>query len=160
MLELMIVLSIAAILAISSFVFVGFMGGVKLQSAAEKLSGDLRYARNQAMLKASWYGVSFETDPKNNYYVYQTDGSIDTIEVDPADYTKTLIVNVNDKFGAVIMGVTLEGGLKKVEFNGLGKPYTDYYGWSATTESTIVLGIGTETKTVSITPNTGKIDIQ
>ncbi|HTY13040.1 MAG TPA: GspH/FimT family pseudopilin [Candidatus Omnitrophota bacterium] len=159
LLELMIVLSIVALLSFASFVFIGFMNGVKVQSAADKLAGDLRYARNQAMAKTQWYGVSFETTT-DKYYVYQTGGGIDTIETDPADFTKTMIVNVADRFNVDLVAVTVEGGQKKVEFNGLGQPYTDYPNWAISSEATILLGIGSQTKTVAVTPGTGRVDVR
>jgi len=158
--ELVMVVLIIGVLSVSTMVAIGFIKGFKLTSAAEKLAADIRYAQSQAMSKTLWEGISFEADPINKYTVYQTDGTINTIEVDPADFSKTLLVDVKQKFDVKIVSYSFEGGGKYVFFNGLGKPYITYGGALFTQEATIVLGIDTLTKTITITQNTGKVTIQ
>jgi Tfp pilus assembly protein FimT len=158
--ELVILLLIVAVLSVSTGITIGFIKGFKLTSAAEKLTADIRYAQSQAMSKTLWEGVSFEADPINKYTVYQTNGTLNTIEVDPADFSKTLLIDVGQKFDVKIISYSFEGGGKRVFFNGLGKPYIAYNGALFTQEATIVLGIDTLTKTITITQNTGKVTIQ
>ncbi|KAF0134134.1 MAG: Uncharacterized protein FD145_890 [Candidatus Saganbacteria bacterium] len=158
--ELVLVLIILIVLAAGSIIYIGFFQGIKLQSAAEKLANDIKYAQNTAVSKTVWYGVKFEVDPVNRYSIYYTDGTTDTLEADPADFSKILSVDTNEKFGAKINSVMLEGGQNQIEFNGLGHPYTDYLGWVVSNEGSIVLQSGSQTKTIKITPNTGNVVIE
>ena len=158
--ELVIVMLILAIMSVSVFISIGFLRGIKLTSAAEKLAADIRFTQSQALSKVLWEGISFEVTPTNKYYVYQTNGTISTPETDPADFRNSLIINLNDKFGVTINSVTFQGGGTRVVFNGLGKPYSDYNGTLFTSDGTIVLGLGTLTRTITITKNTGKVTIQ
>lgn len=153
-------IAILAILSVGAFIYIGFQQGVKLEAAAEKLAADLRYAQSQAMSYTLWHGVSFELNPTNSYTVYRTNGTTDTPIDDPAKFGSPLTVNVHDKFGVIISSVNLEGGAHKVEFNGLGRPYTDYSGWIVSQEGVVVLSLGSSTKTITITPQTGKVAIQ
>ena len=161
--EILVVISLIAILAAGVWVYVGFYKGMKLEAAAEKLSYDIRYAQNQALCTTLWHGINFEVNPVNKYYVYQTDSLADTLIQDPADFASTLVVDLYHKYGVTINSVNLEGGENKVEFDGLGRPYTDhinYGGWVVSAEGTIVLGLQGLTKTITITPVTGKVTIQ
>lgn len=146
-----------AILSVGAFIYIGFQQGVKLEAAAEKMAADLRYAQSQAMSYTLWHGVSFTG---NSYTVYQTNGTTDTPIDDPAKLGSPLTVNVYAKFGVIISSVDMEGGENKVEFNGLGRPYTDYSGWVVSQEGTVILSLGSQTKTITITPQTGKVAIQ
>ena len=158
--ELVIVMVIIVILAGGAFVYVGVMNSMKLDAAAQKLLADIRYAQGQATATTTWYGVLFEPTPTNRYTVYQTNGTTDTPITDPSDFSKTLVVDTNAKFGVAISAVNLEGGANKIEFNGLGRPYTDYTGYVVSSEGVVSLSIAGLSKTVTIAPLTGKADIQ
>jgi len=158
--ELVMVVVILGIMSVSIFISIGFIRGIRITSAAEKLAADIRFTKSQAMSKVLWEGISFEVTPTNKYYIYQTNGTISTAETDPADFRNSLIINLNDKFGVTINSVSFQGGGNRVVFNGLGKPYSDYNGTLFTQDSTIVLGLGTLTRTVTITKNTGRVTIQ
>ncbi|MFA4967312.1 MAG: GspH/FimT family pseudopilin [Candidatus Margulisiibacteriota bacterium] len=158
--EMIIVIAVVAILAVSANVYIGFMKSIKLQAAADKLVADIRYAQSQAMSRTTWMGISFEADPANKYSVYQTDGIDDTLEIDPANFGQNLIVNTNDKFGILIKNINIEGGGSKLAFDGLGAPRNVPYGYPISQESTVVLGVDSQTKTISITPSTGKVTEQ
>lgn len=160
MIEMVIVLAVIVILAVSTNIYIGFIKSIKLQAAADKLAADIRYAQSQAMSKTVWAGVIFNVDPENTYSIYQTDGFIDTIEQDPSNFGQNLTVNTNEKFGVLIKSVNIDGEGNKIEFDGLGIPHTDYSGYQISWEATVVLGADSLTKTISITPNTGKVTIQ
>ena len=160
MIEMVIALVVSAILAVSANIYIGFIKSIKLQAAADKLAADIHYAQNLAMSKTVWEGVSFEVDPENTYSVYQTDGINDAIEQDPANFAQNLTVDTNDKFGVLVKNVNIEGSGNKIEFDGLGVPHTDFYGNQLSREATIVLGVDAQIKTISITPNTGKVTLQ
>lgn len=159
LIELVIVLTLIGIVSVGIFVYVGFYGGAKLDSASQKLISDIRYAQSLAMSTTGWYGVSFEASPINIYTVYSTTGTIDSAVKDPSNFAINLIVDTNSLFGATIFSVAIEGG-QKIEFNPLGQPYADKLGNPLTLESSVVLKAGSDTKTIKITPNTGRVYLQ
>lgn len=158
--ELAIVIVIVAILSVGSFVFIGFYNGIKLDAAATKLAADIRYAQSQAMSYTVWHGVIFNVNPTNTYSVYSTDGTTDTAVDDPAKFGSNLTVNLNTAFGAAINSVTIQGGGHQIEFSPLGAPWTDKNGTQISYEASVVLGFGSQTKTITITQNTGKVNVE
>ena len=158
--ELAIVIVIVAILSVGSFVFIGFYNVIKLDAAANKMAADLRYAQSRAMSYTVWHGVVFNVDPTNTYSVYSTDGSTDTIVDDPAKFGSDLTVNLNTAYGATLNSVTIQGGGHQIEFSPLGAPWTDKNGTQISYEASVVLGFGSQTKTITITPNTGKVNVE
>lgn len=159
LIELAMVMALIAIVSVGIFIYIGFYGGLKLDSAAQKLVSDIRYAQSLAMSTTGWYGVSFEAVPINKYSVYQTTGTADSLVQDPANFAANLEVDVNSLFGLSIFSVSIEGG-KKIEFSPLGQPYADKLGSPLTLESSIVLKTGSSTRTIRITPNTGRVYLQ
>jgi len=149
------ILSGLAIIIISSA-----MRGIQLNTAAERLAADLRYAQNMASGTARWYGVSFEANPANFYTLYTTTGTIDATIDNPAKAGSNFVINTNTDFGVTISGVSVDGGGKKVEFHPFGTPYRDKTSSVITTEAVITLMKSSSTRTVRITPETGRIYIQ
>ena len=152
--------AIISVLVMASLSFIGYFKGRKLASAAEKLASDLRYAQSQSMNEVLRHGAHFEVNPINTYYIYQTDGTISNPEPDPADPGKDLTVNLKDRFGVTIDDVELEGGQNSVEFNEFGVPFTGFNGRPVSSEGSIVLRINSSTKTVAISPDSGRVTIQ
>ena len=159
LIEIIVVMAIILIVGLSSTVFIGFYKGIKLDGAANKLVSDIQYAQSLAMSSTTWYGVSFEVSPTNKYTVYSTTGTIDSAASDPAKLQSALIVNLAD-FDSTISAVLISGGGNHVEFSPLGQPFTDKTGAPLSAEAVITLVSGSYTKTVRITPNTGKVTIQ
>lgn len=163
LIEAATVIVLLAILAIGSFVFIGFYNSIKLDAAANKLAADIRYAQSRAMSYTVWHGVIFNLDPTNTYSVYSTDGSTDTVVEDPAKFGSDLTVNVNSSYGADIASVSIQEGGQQIEFSPLGAPWTDKTtgtGAQLSSEASVVLSLAGQTKTITITPNTGKVNIQ
>lgn len=154
------VIIILIILAIGSFVYIGFTNGIKLDAAAQKMAADIRYAQSRAMSYTVWHGVIFNVNPANTYSVYSTDGTTDTAVDDPAKFGSNLTVDVNALYGATINSVYIQEGGNQIEFSPLGAPWTDKNGLILSSEASVVLGLGSQTKTVTITPNTGKVNIE
>lgn len=155
-----LLMTMMVIVFISAYVFLSLnpYRGVKLEAAAKKVAGDLNYTRNLAMIMTGWYGVTFEANPNNSYTVYLTDGTTDSTIINPSG--GLFGVNINQYYnGILISGVNISGG-KKVEFNPLGTPYLDKNGAAISTEAVITLSFQGATKTVRITPNTGRIITQ
>ena len=158
MIELIVVLAIVAILSISVTASVtNSIKRIQLENAADKLTSDLRYAQYMATSTATWYGVSFEVTPLNHVYVYTTTGTKDTIATDPGKTNATFFVDLSSTYGTTISTVTVEGGAAKIEFSPSGAPYRDKAGAVLTAESVVTLSNGVSTKTVRITPGTGRI---
>ena len=159
LIELILVLVIVGILAAVVFIAAEPYKGIKLEAAAKKVAADLEYTRNLAISTARWYGVSFEVNPVNTYRVYQTDGTLDAPIENPAQLGKDFVVDLHDYYGGVtINSVDIAGG-NQVEFHPLGRPYNDRNGSSLAAAGIITLGYAGLTRTIEITPNTGRISI-
>ncbi len=158
MIELTVTMVIVALLAAVVFVAINSaMSGVQLDSAADKLASDIRYAQTMATGAGTWYGISFEVNPANSYSIYTTDGSVDTIVNNPARFGSPFTVNTNNNFAAQIGVLTIEGGVKKIEFSPLGTPYTDKSAGALSQEASITLTKGNSSRTVAVTKGTGKV---
>ena len=158
--ELAVVIVVIAIFSIMAAVGINSaLKGIQLNNAADKLAADLRYAQTMASGTAVWYGANFEVSPVNQYTIYTTNGTTDTTAENPAKLGSSFIVNTNSDFGTVISGVDIAGG-SKVEFSPRGTPYNDKTGSAVSAEAVITLNLDSSTKSVRITPNTGRIYIQ
>ena len=159
LIELAVVIVILGIVGLSSFVYIGFFKSVKLDGTADKLASDLQYVQSVAMSTATWYGVSFEASPANKYYVYTTTGTVDVLIMDPAKFGSNLVVDTLQQFDTSISSVSISGG-NKIEFSPLGQPFSDKLGLPLSAEAIITLSSGNYSKTVRITPNTGRVRVQ
>jgi len=132
----------------------------RLDSAAAKLISDIRLAREMAMTYNIWYGITFAATPTDQYQVYSTDGSTDTIISDPSNPQNSLSILIQSEFSGVSMtSVTFDGG-NKLEFNPDGVPYLDYNGLTLSAVGNIVLASGSKNKLVTVQPITGALKIQ
>lgn len=158
MIELVMVLVVVVILSVSvTAAIANAIKRIQLENAADKITSDIRYAQYMATSTAVWYGVSFEVNPLNHEYVYTSSATADTIAADPGNARATLFVDLSSVYGINISTVTVEGGAKKIEFSPSGAPYRDRVGAVLTAESVVTLSNGVSTKTVRITPGTGRI---
>ncbi|MFA6169234.1 MAG: prepilin-type N-terminal cleavage/methylation domain-containing protein [Candidatus Margulisiibacteriota bacterium] len=156
--EMLMAMVVIGFLAAYAFLSLNPYPGIKLEAAVKKVAGDLNYTRNLALIMTEWYGITFEADPNNTYTVYKTDGAIDATITDPSG--GLFAVNINQDFnGVIISGINIAGG-KKLEFNPLGAPYIDKNGAAVSAEAIITLSFQGATKTIRITPNTGRIFTQ
>ncbi|MFH1347333.1 MAG: hypothetical protein ABIH22_01455 [Candidatus Margulisiibacteriota bacterium] len=160
LIELVVILIVVGIVAIISFVALNPYKGVKLDAGAKKVAADLQYIRNLALSTAKWYGIRFEADPVNTYTVYETDGTTDTVIENPANLGKDFIIDLNAYYSGIIIESVNIGGGSKIEFHPLGKPYTDKNGSALSSAGSIILEYSGITKEITITPNTGRIDVE
>jgi prepilin-type N-terminal cleavage/methylation domain-containing protein len=157
LIELVMVLVVVAILARSVTVATNAIKRIQLENAADKVTSDLRYAQYMASSSSVWYGVSFEVTPLNHLYVYTTYATGDSIVADPGKAGATFIVDLSGTYSISINAVTVEGGAKKIEFSPSGSPYRDRTAAILTAESVVTLSNGVSTKTVRVTPSTGRV---
>ncbi|MBU1727393.1 MAG: prepilin-type N-terminal cleavage/methylation domain-containing protein [Candidatus Omnitrophica bacterium] len=150
LIELVIVVLIVGILA-GSWAVVSHNPN-KLIGAATKVAFDLRYAQQLAISRQTTCGVSYDI-AGNSYFVYQ--GTIATKAEDPST-GNDFIVNFNTD--AVYKGVSLTSTNfgDRIYFDYLGRPYNN--GDSLLTSAgTVVISLGSGSKTITITPNTGEV---
>ena len=153
-LTIVIVLSRVVIVAVTAQI-----KSIKLNNAADKMVSDLLYSKTMANATGVWYGVSIEANPTNLYSVYTTNGTIDSIVIDPSDKTSPYTIPIATDYGIQISSVAITGGGKKIEFRPDGVPFTDKSqspNNPLTSESVVTLTNGTDTRTVRVTPNTGR----
>lgn len=156
LIELVMVLALLSIVAVVAFVAIGSFQTHHLYAAAEKVAGDLRYAKNLALTSTKWHGVSFNVDA-DTYSLYETDGITDTAIKKPEDPGQDFIVDLSDDYSGVsISSVDIDGGTK-VEFDPYGAPWTDKTGSAIAAVGIITLS---DDVTVRIAPETGRIYIE
>ncbi|MEE8638346.1 MAG: prepilin-type N-terminal cleavage/methylation domain-containing protein [Candidatus Margulisiibacteriota bacterium] len=160
LIELVVIMIIIGILAVFAMVALNPYREVKLDAAAQKVVADLLYTRNLALSTAKWYGVSFEVDPINTYTIYQTDGTTDTVIENPSQLGKDFIVDLYDYYSGVTINSVNIGGGNKLEFHPLGTPYNDKNGSAETVTGLVTIEYSGLTKTIQITPNTGRTTVQ
>jgi len=113
---------------------------MNLETAAEKVANDLRYARELAGITNTNCGISFVAN--GDYTVYQN--SVATPAVNPLT-RQTFVTDIDSLFKKVSLQNTVQ-----VEFNPSGKPVMG-------SGQTIQLTNGSQTASLYVTPNTGFI---
>lgn len=96
---------------------------------------------------------------QNQYEVYETDGTTDTIIENPAKLGANFIVKPWRDLGRVKIKSINIGGGRKVEFSPLGVPYNDKNGSAITTTGVITIEYSGLTRMIEITPDSGRISI-
>ncbi|MFA6432055.1 MAG: GspH/FimT family pseudopilin [Candidatus Margulisiibacteriota bacterium] len=158
--ELIIVLAIVAAMSAATITIISnAMNTMELSSAANKVVSDLRYAQNTASFTGKWIGITFEASPADQYTVYTTTGTQDIALVNPTKPSTAFTINLNSDFHVGISAVNISGG-SQVEFSPIGTPYIDKTGAELAADGTITLNKGAATKTIHITPVTGRLFIQ
>jgi Tfp pilus assembly protein FimT len=158
LIELVMVLVVVVILSVSvTAAITNAIKRIQLENAADKITSDIRYAQYMATNTAVWYGVSFEVNPINRYTVYTTTGTADTGIADPGRSGANLVVLLSATYNTTLSTVTVEGGGTHIEFSPSGSPYRDKTSSILTLESVLTLSNGVSSKTVRITPGTGRI---
>lgn len=160
LIELIMVMVLLSIVSVTAFIAISSYRTQHLYAAAERIAGDLRYAKNLALTSTKWHGVVFNVDPANTYSLYETDGLTDTLIKKPEDPGQDFTVNLSQDYSGIsISNVSISGG-SQVEFNPYGAPYTDKTGSALTSTGIITLSGGGPTASVCISPESGRIDIQ
>jgi prepilin-type N-terminal cleavage/methylation domain-containing protein len=161
MVELVLTLAVLGALVGVAYVAIdNSIASFRLDAASAKLVNDIRFAKHLARTRNGWFGVSVQTNPINQYIVYETDGGADVAVPDPVNPAHTLVIKMDDEYaGTTITAANIDGGTK-VEFNALGVPYTDMLLVPITAAGTITLTQGDISKTIQILPETGRVEEQ
>ena len=156
--ELVITLLIVAILAI--IVAPRFLGyfEIMLNNAASKIASDIAYAQQLAITTQRVHGVRFH--PERNLYFLYVDNPSNKIE-DSLRPGQELIVNFNEgPYRGVFLTEVDFNGKKEVEFDALGVPYSSVNPFKPLTGGgRVVISSNGGSRTISVSPNTGKVSI-
>lgn len=151
--ELVIVIIVISILA-GAWVAISLQPN-RLIGVANKLMSDLRYAQQLAISRQVPCGISFNITA-NTYFAYV--GDINTKATDPYS-GEDFLINYNtasEYKGVRLVSTNFDN---RIYFDYLGKPYGNNDN-PLSSQGTIVLQLGSNTNTVTITPNTGQVKVQ
>jgi MSHA pilin protein MshC len=160
-LEIIVVLLLMSILAATVIGRSITTSNLDLSSAADKIRNQIRYAQAQAMKSAyETYPVWGVKSAGTEYWVFRgmnPDLSANEVRVPGGDYAGTGSRIKEADLGSTVSDFT-------VFFDRLGKPYTAYTSFTDPNANTplanqmqVNLTLGTETRIVAITPETGLV---
>lgn len=161
LIELVLLMSLIIILAVSAIPFFINVGETKAEAAAKKLISDLTYARQLARNYNDIHGISFDSAAET-YTVHQYNPSTfsSTTVTDPLTRSN-MVINYSQIAG--LSGVNIQsvnfGGTSIIRFSTMGAPQ-DGNGTDLATAGTVVLEEGGVTRTIQVQPNTGEISQQ
>ena len=154
--ELALAITIVAILAWLAYPKIADLGGMRLDAAARRVAGDLRYAQSRAIGTRTIHGLHFEPS-SGRYTVYAPTPS--TPLPDPADRARTLRVVLHDQrwstAGCDHVGVLRHDADRLVR---LLRRAARQRGTDLAAIGRVVLSYQGPTDTVDVTPGTGKVD--
>jgi len=156
--ELIVIISILGILSWIAYPKMSAMDEIKLDAAARRLAGDLRYAQSLAMSRRVIHGILF--DPAlEKYTVFAPNAS--TPITDPADRARTMIVDYTSRteFRGVLVQSAAFGTTPGVTFDYFGVP-RDTAGVDLSSTGTVVLSYQGQTDTVFVAPQTGMVTVR
>lgn len=158
MTELIVIISILGILSWIAYPKMSAMDEIKLDAAARRLAGDLRYAQSLAISRRVIHGILF--DPAlEKYTVYAPNAA--TPITDPADRARTMIVDYTSRteFRGVLVQSAAFGTTPGVSFDYFGVP-RDTAGVDLSATGTVVLSYQGQTDTVFVAPQTGMVTVR
>ena len=146
----MVIVSIMAAIAIPRF---QSFYDIKLGGTARKLVADVRYAQQLAIINDEAYGVEFNTGAET-YRIYRV--SDNSTVIDPLTRGNFIMDYTTD---AEYIGIDLDSvdfaGTSTLMFNAMGVPQ-DSGGNNIAAEGTVDLSYKGMTRTITVTPNTGR----
>ena len=158
MTELIVIISILGILSWIAYPKMSAMDEIKLDAAARRLAGDLRYAQSLAMSRRVIHGVLFNP-ALEKYTVFAPSAA--TPITDPADRARTMIVDYTSRteFRGVLVQSATFGTTPGVTFDYFGVP-RDTAGVDLSSTGTVVLSYQGQTDTVFVAPQTGMVTVR
>ena len=135
----------------------------RLNSAARKMTADIRYARELALSRHGTYGITV-TAGSNTYSLFSLSGSTKTVLTDPwRQKPLSVAFDGTSGYAGVTIGTVdfceLSGcPLVDLRFDSFGTP-SDSNGAAMASNATVQLQSGGTTKTVTIQPETGFCEI-
>lgn len=162
--ELIIVMLIAAIMAVVAITQAPSIKGVRLIQAADKVKSDIRYAQSFAISSQQRTRLAFDT-AASSYTVYREQSAGNwVILADPLTRGNfTVDLNQNQFKGVTISSVNFVSANYHLVFSGAGLPFGYNPSGGLVTalsvSGTVVLS-GDTIKTIAVTPVTGKVSLQ
>ncbi len=144
LIELVLVLLITAIMA--TYAVIQFPGGsINLSTQADQIMADIRHTQSLAINRGQRYRINFNND---RYWISDADGT--TLYNHPASGGTTIFLDT---------GITLSSPHAFLVFDGLGKPYTNALtpGTALAADAVITLSATGDTRTIRISPETGRV---
>lgn len=144
LIELTLVLLIISI--VSTYAVIKFpSGSINISAQANQLMADIRHTQSLAINRGQRYRINFNND---RYWISDADGS--TLYTHPASSGAVIFLDT---------GITSSSTHGFLVFDGQGKPYTDALtpGTALAADAVITLTADSETRTVRITPETGRV---
>jgi len=137
----LIIVALLSIMAISRWSASSF----NLPAQAEQLVADIRYTQTLSMTRGQRFRINFAAD---RYWLSNRDGSSNILH--PASNQAESLLSNN---------ITLSASHPSLVFDGNGTPYSDATlpGTALNTNATITLTAGSETQTLQISPETGRV---
>jgi len=161
LIELAVLSAMLSILALSvAPSIVTPIQSIRLNNAAQKLAADIRYARSLALSHHKVYGVDFDQNNDSTldgtgYSVFEIDGGTQTTINDPHRNGNFVM----DYSAAEYSGVSItSAGSVEIRVDAFGKPYNSA-GTALTSPLTITLTNGSLTRNVTVTNETGFVEI-
>jgi prepilin-type N-terminal cleavage/methylation domain-containing protein len=156
--ELIVIIAILGVLSWLAFPKMSAMDEIKLDAAARRLAGDLRYAQSLAMSRRVIHGILF--DPALEKYTVFAPSAATPI-TDPADRARTMIVDYTSRteFKGVLLQSATFGTTPGVTFDYFGVP-RDTAGVDLSSTGTVVLAYQGQTDTVFVAPQTGMVTVR
>jgi prepilin-type N-terminal cleavage/methylation domain-containing protein len=156
--ELIVIIAILGVLSWLAYPKMSAMDEIKLDAAARRLAGDLRYAQSLAMSRRVIHGILF--DPALEKYTVFAPSAATPI-TDPADRARTMIVDYTSRteFKGVLLQSATFGTTPGVTFDYFGVP-RDTAGVDLSSTGTVVLAYQGQTDTVFVAPQTGMVTVR
>lgn len=157
LIELVIVIVIMGIMAVSVITSGTSKGSVRLNAACYKLAADLRYAQEMAMAEQVRFGISFDTDDES-YFAYRVSTGMKALDPQTRDDLEVEFDEMREFNDIVISSIDFSDA---IEFGSMGEPY-DGNGVALSSEGIVTLQTadGVYSMTVRIEPVTGKVTVQ
>jgi len=161
LIELIVTMTIAAILAVTAIPAFIDMDQARLRRAAHELANHIEMARAMAMSTRRRTWIKF-TPGSETYRVYIEDpdqagrGNRQDLS-HPVTGASTFEVSLDqDEFEGVLLDSASFGGQQEIEFDWLGKPYNGW-GTALSSDGTVVLSADGNTRTVRVIAGTGRV---
>jgi prepilin-type N-terminal cleavage/methylation domain-containing protein len=158
MVELVLVITLIGILAWIAYPRFAAVYEIKLDAAARRVAGDLRFAQSRSIGTRRVHGVLFE--PAQGRYTVFAPGPATPI-ADPADRSRPLRVDfarTTEYRGVTIASATF-GATSGVKFDFFGVPL-DTAGTELLSAGRVVLTYQSYTDTVEVSPGTGAVEVR
>ncbi|MDP8253396.1 MAG: prepilin-type N-terminal cleavage/methylation domain-containing protein [Candidatus Kaelpia aquatica] len=157
LIELIMLISILGFVVLISVPNIDSYLDARIYSCAQKISSDIRYTQYLSIAEHRRYGVEFNVSA-NYYQVYEVDTG--TLAIDP--YSRagmSLDLDTTEEYkGVSISSVNIDSS-NELRFSSLGEPL-DSSGNDLSAVSTIVLNYRGRSKTITVYPVTGWVEVQ